>query len=271
MKKLLLNVYIWPVFFCLTLLSLVLLPLILAFHKIFLNRKIDSTLRRSIRIYGWILVRLVPFLAPVKVHGDINKIPQPSIFIANHYSAIDPYLFGAIPAENCFVTSWPFKIPVYSPLMKLAGYVNTLDGWETIQQRCTKMLENRVFVTIWPEGHRSRDGKLGRFRRGAFQLAVESGFPIQPVFIEGSDKVLKPGKRFLTPGSVNLILLDPIYPTALEGDLETRVATLRQQAYDAIYSCGTNLRNCALRANPATDNEKSVSRQSLSHKSHDLC
>lgn len=271
MKKFLLNLYLWPVFFCLTLLSLVLLPFILAFHKIFLRREIGSALRRSIRIYGWILVRLVPFLGPVRVKGDVTRIPQPAIFIANHSSAIDPYLFGAIPAENCFVTSWPFKIPVYSPLMKLAGYVNTASGWESIQQRCTKMLEAGVFVTIWPEGHRSRDGKLGRFRRGAFQLAVESGFPIQPVFIEGSGKVLQPGQRFLSPGSVNLILLDPLYPDDLQGNLETRVTALRQQAYEAIHNCGKNLRDYALEGDSAATGKSSAPRQSLSHESHDLC
>jgi hypothetical protein len=52
-------------------------------------------------------------MAPVTVESRTGKFPTQSILVPNHSSAIDPYLFGALPIENAFVTSWPFKIPVY--------------------------------------------------------------------------------------------------------------------------------------------------------------
>jgi 1-acyl-sn-glycerol-3-phosphate acyltransferase len=153
--------------------------------------------------------------------------------VANHNSAIDPYLFGAIARENSFVTSWPFKIPLYSYFMKLAQYANSTDGWDEVSKKCVALLEAGSSVTIWPEGHRSRNGKLGRFKNGAFVLAAESGYPIVPVCILGSGDVLPPGERLLTPGKVKLLILDPIFPEK-NGEKETIVRNMRIECHKAI-------------------------------------
>jgi len=264
LKKLLLNLYFWPAFVLITLFGLFILPFILLFAKIFQGRKVSSTLRLSIRLYGWLLVCVVPFMAPVKVLGKTEKMVKPAIFVANHTSAIDPYLFGAIPIENCFVTSWPFKIPIYSPLMKLAGYINTADGWETISDKCASLLDNGVSVTIWPEGHRSRDGQMGRFRKGAFQLSVETGFPLQPVCIFGSGKVMYPGKRLLSPGKIELILLDPLYPDTSLSDSSERVHDLRQRTFQLLENCIRNHSTETVDLQSHVEGNK-VSRKSLHH------
>ncbi len=155
---------------------------------------------------------MVPFLNPVSVDDQSMGMPSPAIFTPNHSSSIDPYLFGALNIENCFVTSWPFKIPIYKYFMKLAGYINSNDGWEKVKRQGSERLEAGSSLTIWPEGHRSRNGRLLRFHNGAFKLAVETGYPIIPVCILGSDIILPPGKRLLNPGHVQMILLPPIYP-----------------------------------------------------------
>ena len=120
--------------------------------------------------------------------------------------------------------------------MKLAGYIDTAEGWHNIRRKCAERLKNGVSVIIWPEGHRSRDGQMGRFRKGAFQLAVETGYPIQPVCIIGSGDILLPGERLLSPGRVKLVILDPILPSR-EGDLQARISGIRQQTTDAITFC----------------------------------
>jgi 1-acyl-sn-glycerol-3-phosphate acyltransferase len=230
LNKLLLNIYIWPAFCLVTLTGLLFLPLILATSILFSQRTLASALRRTIGLYGWVLVRVVPFMAPVRVESGPQKIPSPCIIVANHNSAIDPYLFGALPIENCFVTSWPFKIPVYGPLMRLAGYINIADGWETILQLGAQRLREGASLSIWPEGHRSRDGRLGRFRKGAFQLAFETGYPILPVSIIGSDRILPPGRRFLSPGRVRIILHDPIFPEESDKSPTEQITAMRDQA-----------------------------------------
>lgn len=234
MSKVLFNIYYWIFFLFLTLFGLVLLPFILFVTGLFSSRTIASALRRLIRLYGWILVRIAPFLRPVKVEYPSRPLPAPAIFVANHASAIDPYLFGAIEVdENSFVTSWPFRIPIYGFLMRMAGYVNSNDGWQKVLKKCMALLDCGSSVTIWPEGHRSRDGRLGRFRKGAFVLAVKSGRPVVPVCILGSGGVLPPGKRLLQPGRVRLVVLPPVYPPA-SGEQYERVKVLRQRVRDMI-------------------------------------
>ncbi len=220
MRKFFLNIYFWPIFCGFTLIGLALLPCILFVKVVLFSQRLDSALRCAIRFYGWVLVCVLPFFGPVRVVYRTQELPPAAIFVANHNSAVDPYIFGAIPIENAFVTTWPFKIPVYNIFMRLAGYANAGKGWDEVRQKGKKVLESGSYLTIWPEGHRSRDGQLGRFRKGAFSLAVETGMPIVPVCILGSGKVLPPGKRCLCPGIIQLIVLDPVYPGKKEEGLD---------------------------------------------------
>jgi 1-acyl-sn-glycerol-3-phosphate acyltransferase len=280
LKKLLLNLYFWPAFIVVTLVGLVFLPVILLINFVCYKRGPAKALRLAIRFYGWILVCLVPFMSPVRVVGNISNIPTPSILVANHNSAIDPYLFGAIAIENCFLTSWPFKIPLYGPLMKLAGYINTNDGWEKIRSQCAARLAEGSCVTIWPEGHRSRNGLMGRFRKGAFQLAVETGFPIQPICIFGSADILPPGQRFLSPGKAQLVLLDPLLPEKNGQDPQVAVTELRSNTMRAIQNCLNDSRNhdtgapylpkAVDKTVKSTINRPTTS-ASFSRQPHDLC
>lgn len=207
-----------------TLTGLLLLPGILLVQIFFLGRPVDSALRRAIRFYGWVLVCVIPFMALVTVKNMKEKSHFPAILVANHNSAIDPYLFGALPIENCFVTSWPFAIPIYGSLMKFAGYINAEDGWNVIKKKGAALLNSGASLTIWPEGHRSRDGRLGRFKKGAFALAVETGYPVVPICILGSGKVLFPGKYFFSPGQVKLIIHGPVYPDAHDDEQQSITA-----------------------------------------------
>ncbi|MEA3547567.1 MAG: lysophospholipid acyltransferase family protein [Thermodesulfobacteriota bacterium] len=209
------------------------LPWIILINVFILGRSLGSALRRAIRFYGWILVCVIPFMAPVTVENKAEKIHFPAILVANHNSAIDPYLFGALSTENCFVTSWPFAIPIYGLLMRFAGYINAEDGWDEIRTKGEVLLNSGSSLTIWPEGHRSRDGRLGRFRKGAFALAVETGYPVVPVCILGSGGVLSPGQRFLSPGQVKLILHDPVYPDT-HADKQQSITALRDNVFHII-------------------------------------
>ncbi len=211
------------------------MPLLLLFPLFRYRCSVSSALRRLISSYGCFLTRVVPFFAPVEVeyHG---ALPEVAILVSNHNSAIDPYLFGCLLKEGGFVTSWPFRIPVYGTIMRLAGYANTEEGWEEVRKSCLRMLAGKCSVIIWPEGHRSRDGSLGRFRNGAFSLAVESGVPIVPVCILGSGDILPPGGRFLRCGRVKLLVLPQISVRAEEQEHGEKVLALRKSTYAAIDS-----------------------------------
>ncbi len=212
MKKFLLNMYFWPMFLLVTVLGLVLAPLLLIGSQVLPGLSLDRTVRQAIRIYGWILIRVVPFMAPVVLDDRSGGFDKPVIFTPNHNSSVDPFLFAMLPLENAFVTSWPFKIPLYNFFMHLAGYINSTKGWQHVQKRGKELLESGCSLIIWPEGHRSRTGQMGRFKKGAFKLAMATGRQIVPVCIIGSRQVLPPGEIFLTPARIKIILLPAIAP-----------------------------------------------------------
>ncbi|MDF1614719.1 lysophospholipid acyltransferase family protein [Desulfurivibrio dismutans] len=220
LKKLGVNLYAWPLFVLLTLLFGLALPLIMAGALILGEKSPGRTIRLAVRQYGGLLLRLFRPVVPVSLENKAGELPLPVIFVANHNSAIDPYLFGLLPVENAFVTSWPFQMPFYRQIMQRAGYIDVRFGWSAVASQGRKLLAAGSSIIVWPEGHRSRTGKMRRFRKGAFQLAVATGRPVVPVCILGSGRVLPPGSLFFNPGRIKVVILPPVsLPAADQGPL----------------------------------------------------
>ncbi|MBU0480814.1 MAG: 1-acyl-sn-glycerol-3-phosphate acyltransferase [Proteobacteria bacterium] len=233
LKKVLLNLYFWPLFSLVTLAAVLLSPVLLAGNLIFTRQPTARMVRKCIRLYGWILVRVIPFMAPVTVEDRSGGIEEPVIFVPNHCSSVDPYLFGMLPLDNAFVTSWPFRIPLYNFFMHLSGYINSNKGWKHVLERGSELLGSGCSLIIWPEGHRSRDGKLRRFKNGAFQLALSTGRPVVPVCVIGSRQMLPPGSRFLTPARIRMILLPAITPSGRSNSPED-IRSLKMRVKNAL-------------------------------------
>lgn len=233
LKKILLNLYFWPLFVLVTAGGMVLLPFLVFIMIVVMRMKPGYSIRRLISIYGWMMVRLIPFFAPVQVEYRGGKLPKTCIYVPNHNSSIEPYLFGALGIDAGFFTTWPFKIPFYGNMMRLAGYINPDEGWNTLLPKAVKFLKTGASLIIWPEGHRSRDGRLGRFKNGAFALSVATGYPIVPVCILGADKLLPPGRKLLTPHRLTMVMLPPVHPEK-KGDAHLRTIHLRDKVREEI-------------------------------------
>ncbi|MDH3394436.1 MAG: 1-acyl-sn-glycerol-3-phosphate acyltransferase, partial [Desulfobulbaceae bacterium] len=156
-KTMLLNIYIVCLLGAVSVCFGIISPLFIIFNIVFRSGTISSAVRHLIRLYGLVLVRLSALFVSVEVDNKAGSLPLPVVFVANHCSAIDPYLFGLIACENAFITSWPFKIPVQNLVMRMAGYIDARCGWDEIERQGRGLLEKGCSVTIWPEGHRSRD------------------------------------------------------------------------------------------------------------------
>jgi len=235
MKKLLLNLWFWPVFVAVTAIGLSLIPILCAANAVTFRYPVARGIRIGVRLYGRVLIASLRWAAPVTLEDRSGGLSPPVVFVANHSSSVDPYLFGMLPLEMAFVTSWPFRIPVYKWIMGLAGYLNTADRWERLAEQGARLLASGCSLIVWPEGHRSRDGRLRRFRNGAFRLAIQAECPVVPVCIRGTERILPPGRRILSPATVRVTVLPPIAAPDDGGDGKQAVRLLRDRAYAAIH------------------------------------
>jgi len=154
----------------------------------------------------------------IEVQG-LDKIHKKTsyVFMANHESFLDgPMLFMLIRNPlRVLLKKEAFRIPVIGMGMKYVGFIpvdrNKLRGGkQSIDQAVRMMKEKGYSYLIFPEGTRTRDGKLQPFKRGGFFLAVDTQAPIVPVSIRGTFKLMPRGKFFIKKGKVKVIFHEPV-------------------------------------------------------------
>ncbi len=146
-----------------------------------------------------------------------EKIPcnQPVIYTPNHAGAFDiPAVILTAPEVPMFMAKKELsKLPMVSKWMDVVDCVfvdrsNKNTARSSLQEAIDKVKTGRSLV-IFPEGTRSKDGKLGEFRGGAMKVAMETGAAVVPVLIEGSRERLEATSN-VTSGKVYVTYLDPI-------------------------------------------------------------
>ncbi|MGO9589532.1 MAG: lysophospholipid acyltransferase family protein [Candidatus Acidiferrales bacterium] len=154
----------------------------------------------------------------VRVEGTENIPPGPCVFAANHASNLDaPILFPAIPRRISVLAKRElFGLPVLGLGMRLAGFVAVDRAGKQAGSgvaMAVSTLKEGLSVFVFPEGTRSRDGRLQPFRKGAFVTAIEAGAPIVPVAIVGTYRLLARDKWVVHPGEV-VVRFGPAVDTA---------------------------------------------------------
>jgi len=177
----------------------------------------------------------------VEVSGLDRFDPRTAlIFMPNHISFLDgPLLEMLIPgAARVVLKKSILRIPIVGLGMRFVGFVPVdrkgIKGGKRSIARAVRMVREKGYsFLIFPEGTRSRDGKLQRFRRGGFFLALETGAPIVPVTIGGTFELMPKGQKYARKGSVRVVFHDPI--TTAGYAIET-MAGLMEKVKEAIQS-----------------------------------
>jgi 1-acyl-sn-glycerol-3-phosphate acyltransferase len=115
--------------------------------------------------------------------------------------------------------------------MRQAGYFSidrevVLSAYKTLE-KIVEILNAGESVMIFPEGTRSRDGTLGKFKRGSLMAALKSQAPIIPIAISGSYKIMPRGTWLLKPTTVKLSAGKPIYIKS-EEEYDRKVEEVRE-------------------------------------------
>jgi len=179
----------------------------------------------------------------VRVNGLSNIEPDKSyIYMANHQSNFDiPVLLGYLPVQFRWLAKAElFKIPMFGRAMLGAGYVkidrfNQQSAFESISEAAQKM-KNGVSVMIFPEGTRSKDGRIRPFKKGGFVMAVDSGVPIVPVIIRGTWPIMAKSSLRINRGDVEMEIAKPIetigYSRETKEELMDAVRSVICQKFD---------------------------------------
>jgi 1-acyl-sn-glycerol-3-phosphate acyltransferase len=169
-----------------------------------------------------------------------EHVPQgPCLFAANHQSLLDiPALFLVLPDNARFLAKESlFRIPVLGWAMTASGCIpidrsNRARAVRTLREAAERVRGGRS-VVFFPEGTRSKDGKLAPFKKGGFHLALAAGVPVVPVAIAGSHRILPPGSLHVRPGPLRVHLMEPLDP-AREGGAEGLAAATRSAVAGAL-------------------------------------
>jgi 1-acyl-sn-glycerol-3-phosphate acyltransferase len=154
----------------------------------------------------------------VRVSGLEHLEPGRSyVFAANHQSIYDiPIVFASMPAQLRIVAKESLgRIPFMGWHLHRAGHllVDRRNPGPDIVLKMRRLVSESSSLIVFPEGTRSVDGTIGRFKKGPFLVAMDARLPVVPVSIAGSRYVMKKGRLMVCPGEVELTVHAPI-PTA---------------------------------------------------------
>lgn len=198
----------WPLLLLLTIFTAVFTVCTVHWRNAEFVHKVQQFWSRS---FFWLM-----FL-PVSVDGiEHIKQKQSYVFVANHQSMFDVWLvYGWLPV----IFKWLMKaelrkVPFVGTGCKAAGHIfvdrrNAKAAMESLKE-VEKQLVDGVCTVIFPEGTRSLDGEVGRFKRGAFQIAWDLGLPVIPLSLDGCYEVLPKGKPFVQRHPVHMHIGAPI-------------------------------------------------------------
>jgi 1-acyl-sn-glycerol-3-phosphate acyltransferase len=141
------------------------------------------------------------------------------IFMSNHVSNLDPpVLFPVLPGQSSVLLKAELmKIPILGRAMRMGHFVpvERSSSREKAQQSvaaAADALRSGLHMLVFPEGTRSRDGRLQPFKKGSFFLAMQTGAPVVPVLITGTEHMMEKGSVAITPGLAVVRFLPPFYP-----------------------------------------------------------
>ena len=171
----------------------------------------------------WSRLILVTTRVKVDVTGLERLVPgRTYVFVSNHQSIYDiPVLFWSLPVQLRIIAKASLgQFPFLGWHLRRTGHLlvnrarpdrKAILGW------AHRLTAHGLSLVVFPEGTRSRDGRVARFKGGSFFLALEAGLPVVPLSVTGSRHVMLKGRLATYPGRVHLTVHEPIDTSSLAG------------------------------------------------------
>ena len=173
---------------------------------------------RCARAWSWLVLKATG----VELHVcgvDRLDTNRSYVFAANHQSIYDiPILFTSLPLQLRIVAKASLgRFPFLGWHLRWTGHllVDRKNPGAGILKRMARLIHGARSLIVFPEGTRSVDGSVGRFKGGIFLLAIDAQLPVVPVSISGSRHVMQKGRLMVCPGEVTLTVHEPVLTTGV--------------------------------------------------------
>ncbi len=245
MTSLLRTCFVWIAFVTLLIIWLPLMILIRLFDR-------DPLHYRSGRFYRSLSVPLVKLIPIWRLHfsGD-TKLPRrrPYVVVSNHQALLDIPIIAYMGMEMKWVAKKElFRVPLLGWMLSLADDISldrsSARSGVQAMIRARKCLQGNYPVIFFPEGTRSKDGRVQAFSDGPFHLAIKEGAMILPIAIEGAYQCIpKNSLRFGPPRDVYVHVFPPMETTGL---IPKQAGELQRQVRDIIINQIASWRNASV-------------------------
>lgn len=182
----------------------------------------------SVRLDGLWLEKFIRFwaryvcaiaLCPVTIEGSENIDPKKQyIFLANHQGSFDVFvIYGFLPNRFSWIMKKELrKIPLVGFACKKIGHIfidrsSPVKSMQSLAEAERTITERGASIVMFPEGTRSRNGEVGRFKGGAFKMAGDLDFDIAPMTIRGSFEVMPKGSYWINPHRITVKYHKPLH------------------------------------------------------------
>ncbi|XP_044473149.1 1-acyl-sn-glycerol-3-phosphate acyltransferase-like [Mangifera indica] len=194
---------------------------------------------RQGNVYGHVTGRLMMWILgnPIKIEGT-EFSSESAIYISNHASPIDIFLIMWLTPTGTVGIAKKEIIwyPLFGQLYVLAKHIridrsNPTAAIQTMKEAVRAVVENKLSLIIFPEGTRSKKGRLLPFKKGFVHLALQSRLPIVPIVLTGTHQAWRKGSLHIRPAPITVRFLPPISPTDWTADKIDDYITMLHNIY----------------------------------------
>ncbi len=168
------------------------------------------------KIFGRSVVRILGVRTRVR-HRERLTESRPAIYVTNHTSTLDVFIAMRLcPVGGCGTAKKEIaRIPFFGWAYWLSGHLLIDRGDRegaiaALAATAEVVRRHRLSIWIWPEGTRSRDGRLLSFRKGFAHLAIATGLPVVPVVLHAAHERLPERSFQLVPGALDVEVMEPV-------------------------------------------------------------
>lgn len=197
---------------------------------------------RAVQVF-WSRSVLWFLLIPIKVTGEENVDPKQSyVFVANHQSFLDVFaVYGWLPNNFKWLMKKEIrKVPFVGTACAVAGhiFVDRSNPRAALQSmdHIKKELVDGISTVIFPEGTRTKTGEMGRFKQGAFKIAMDMGLPVVPLSLGGFFKAMPSGQAFANPRARVFLHIGKPIDISQFNDINEAMEYLREQIASGLQS-----------------------------------